>query len=457
MTGSDTHPSEGNPAPAVIYGLHDAVPWPQAVLIAFQHLLAMFVGTITPATIVAGALNLPVADRAYLINMSLVASGTGTLLQVISFRGFGGGLLSITGTSFAFITPIIAAGKIGGLGLVFGMSLTMALVPLILAPFLPRLQRAFSPVVAGTVVLLIGLLLIPTSMFGIQTPLPGSHAPYMGLTAAAVVLTLVVTFNALRPSWARLSAALLALMGGYLLCVAIGGVQSPAPGGSWFALPSPLKYGLRFDGRFVLPFGFVYLVTAIETLGDLTACSELSGEPTSGPRYWRRVRGGVFADGVNCALAALLNCFPSTTFAQNNGVIQMTGVASRRVGYICGFLLVGFGLLPGLGRWLASVPPPVIGGLTLVLFGLIAAAGIRILARAGLGQREFLIVAISLGIGLGVDLHPEALAPLPESLRLILGSGISSGGLAALVLNLILPEAPMLPARSGQSAATAGD
>ena len=438
MTESDTPASALAPPPAVIYGLHDAPPWPQALLIAFQHLLAMFVGTITPATIVAGALNLPVADKAYLINMSLVASGTGTLLQVVSFRGFGSGLLSITGTSFAFITPIILAAKTGGLALVFGMSLTMAVVPLALAPFLPRLQRAFSPVVAGTIVLLIGLLLIPTSMFGIQTPLPGDHAPYMGLLAAAVVLLLVVALNALRASWARLSAALLALAGGYGLCVAIGGVRSPA-GGAWFALPSPLKYGLGFDARFILPFGFVYLVTAIETLGDLTACSELSGQPTSGPAYWRRVRGGVFADGVNCALAALLNCFPSTTFAQNNGVIQMTGVASRRVGYLCGGLLVVFGVLPGLGRWLASVPPPVIGGLTLVLFGLIAAAGVRILARAGLGQREFLIVAISLGVGLGIELHPEALAPLPETLRLIIGSGISSGGLTALGLNLLLP------------------
>ncbi len=431
------------PSPAVLYGLDDAVPWPQAALIAFQHLLAMFVATITPATIVAGALNLPIADKAYLINMALVASGTGTLLQVMSFRGFGSGLLSITGTSFAFITPIILAGQRGGLSLVFGMSLAMAVVPLALAPFLPRLQRAFSPVVAGTVVLLIGLLLIPTSMFGVQTPLPGTHATSMGLLAAAVVLALVVALNVLRVSWARLSAPLLALVGGYLVCLAVGGVQNPTTGGAWFALPHPLRYGLSFDVRFILPFGFIYLVTAIETLGDLTACSELSGQPTSGPPYWRRVRGGVFADGVNCVLAALLNSFPSTTFAQNNGVIQMTGVASRRVGYLCGAMLIGFGVLPGLGRWLASVPPPVTGGLTLVLFGLIAAAGVRILARAGLGQRESFIVAVSLGLGLGVGLHPEALAPLPETLRLMVGNGISSGGLAALGLNLVLPATPI--------------
>ena len=440
MTASDS-PALADPvmASAVVYGLNDRMPWPQAAVVAFQHLLAMFVGTITPATIVAHALNLPFADRAYLINMSLVASGTGTLLQVMSFRGFGSGLLSITGTSFAFITPIILAGKTGGLSLVFGMSLAMSVVPMALAPFLPKLQRAFSPVVAGTVVLLIGLLLIPTSMFGIQTPLAGHGSPALGLVASGIVLTLVIVLNALRYSWARLSAALLALLGGYGLCLLVGGVQAPV-GGAWFALPQPLKYGLSFDASFILPFGFVYLVTSIETLGDLTASSELSGEPTSGPLYWRRVRGGVFADGVNCALAALLNCFPSTTFAQNNGVIQMTGVASRRVGYLCGAMLVGFGVLPGLGRWLASIPPPVTGGLTLVLFGLIAAAGIRILTRANMGQREFLVVAISLGVGLGVDLHPETLAPLPGSLKLIFSSGISTGGLVALGVNLLLPR-----------------
>ena len=169
---------------------------------------------------------------------------------------FGSGLLSITGTSFAFITPIILAGKTRGLSLVFGMSLSMAVVPLVLAPFLPRLQRAFSPVVAGTVVLLIGLLLIPTSMFGIQTPLPGEHLPATGLLAAGVVLALVVIFNALRLSWAKLAAALLALLGGCLLCLLVGGVKAPDTGGAWFALPQPLKYGLSFDAGFILPFGF---------------------------------------------------------------------------------------------------------------------------------------------------------------------------------------------------------
>ena len=189
-------------------------------------------------------------------------------------------------------------------------------------------------------------------------------------------------------------------------------------------------------------------MTAIETLGDLTACSELSGQPTSGPVYWRRIRGGVFADGVNCALAAVLNCFPEHDLRaeQWRDSDDRRGQPPGRFRVRGLLLVIVFGVLPGLGRWLASVPPPVIGGLTLVLFGMIAAAGIRILTRAGLGQREVLIIAIALGLGLGVDLHPEALAPLPDSLKLIFSSGISTGGLAALLLNVILPRPPVVAA-----------
>lgn len=400
----------------------------------------MLVGAITPPAIVASALGLDFDERAYLLSMSLLASGIGTLVQVTAFRGIGTGILSITGTSFAFITPLILAGQTGGLPLMFGMALAMAPVEIALAPFLPRLQKVFSPVVSGTVVLLIGILLIPTAVMGVQAPLPGDHAPIVGLGLAFLVIVTVVTLNAVKSNWTRLSAALLALLGGYLLCYLIGAVKSPEAGGSWIVLPVPLKYGLDFSWAFVLPFGFLYLVTAIETIGDITACSELSGEPIKGPLYWKRIRGGVLADGVNSAVAALLNCFPNTTFSQNNGVIQLTGVASRRVGWLCGALLVFFGLVPGLGRWLASVPGPVMGGLTLVLFGLIATAGIRILMRAHLDHRGLMILATALGVGIGIGFAPEVLDPLPETVRLVFSSGISTGGMVALLLNLVVPR-----------------
>ena len=290
------------------------------------------------------------------------------------------------------------------------------------------------------VVLLIGLLLIPTTISGMSPPTDAGLHPITNLAIAGGVLLLVLGFSAIHVPWARMSAALLALLAGYLFCMVVGMVEKPEISGGWLAFPVPFKYGLAFDWALVLPFGFMYLVTTIESMGDFTACSELSGEPTSGPIYWKRIRGGVMADGINSAIAACLNSFPNTTFSQNNGVIQLTGIASRQVGFFAAGILIFFGLVPGIGSWLASVPPPVMSGLTILLFGLIATAGIRILMRAHLDHRGLLILAVSLGVGICIGFEPKVVEPLPDTIELVLGSGITSGGLTALLLNMILPR-----------------
>ena len=424
----------------ILYGLNDVLPVPKAFLAALQQVLAMFVGTITPPTIVATALNLPFEQKAYLISMSLLCSGLGTLVQVTAFGRVGSGLLSMTGTSFAFVTPLIHAGEVGGLPLMFGMALLLSPVESILAIFLPKLKQVITPLVTGIVVLLIGLLLIPTTIYGLTPIEDGSFHPITNLAIAAGVLLVVLVFSSLRVPWARMSAALLALMSGYLLCMFIGLVKMPETSSSFLAIPIPFKYGLAFDWSFVLPFAFIYMVTTIESVGDFTACSEISGEPTSGPLYWKRIRGGVMADGINSAIAACLNCFPNTTFSQNNGVIQLTGIASRQVGFYAGGILIFFGLVPGVGQWLASVPQPVMSGLTILLFGLIATAGIRILVRTPLDNRSLTILAVSLGIGVIVGFDATILAPLPDGIERIFSSGITCGGVTAIVLNLVIPR-----------------
>jgi xanthine permease XanP len=175
-------------------------------------------------------------------------------------------------------------------------------------------------------------------------------------------------------------------------------------------------------------------------VGDVTATCQLSGLSTQGDSYWSRIRGGVMADGVNSMLAACLGIFPNTTYAQNNGVIQLTGVASRQVGcYMCGFLLL-FGLLPVFGRYLAIMPPPVLGGLSLVLFGFVATGGIRILYYSRLTPREWMILAVGLGVGIGVGSAPEVLDVLPVSIAQMFHSSVVTGGLVALVLNAVLPH-----------------
>ena len=215
---------------------------------------------------------------------------------------------------------------------------------------------------------------------------------------------------------------------------------SRAGEGELIAIPQPLKYGLDFDIGLFIPIAFIFLVTAIETSGDLTANSVIAGQPVKGPVYLRRIKGGILADGVNSALAALFNTFPNTTFSQNNGVIQMTGVASRHVGMYIGGILVLLGFFPFVGQLFLLIPKPVLGGATLVLFGTIAVAGIRILATQEIDRRKVYIMAVSFGLGLGVTLVPEATQNLPAFLKQVVATPITLAGLSAILLSLAIPE-----------------
>ena len=206
-------------------------------------------------------------------------------------------------------------------------------------------------------------------------------------------------------------------------------------------IPIPFNYGFAFNWTAFIGVAFIYVITTIESTGDLTATSMLSGEPVEGEIYMERIKGGVLGDGVNSAIAAIFNTFPNTTFSQNNGVIQMTGVASRFVGMYLAVFLVILGLFPVIGGFFRSLPNPVLGGATIVMFGTVAAAGVNNIASMGrLGRREMLIVAVALGIGMGLAFVPEVLSQTPKAIQQIFGSAITSGGLAALILNLVLPK-----------------
>jgi len=425
---------------AVLHGLHAKMSHGGAALVGLQHVLAMFVGIITPPLLISRALDFSPNQTAYLVSMALVASGLATLVQVRRFGPLGSGLLSVQGTSLAFITPLIQAGQLGGLPLMLGMSLALSPVEMVLSRFLTRLRRILTPLVSGVVVLLIGVSLVPVGVKGVAAGLAGGAPPWAGLAVAALVVGVVVALHAVQRPWARVAAVAAALLVGYAVCVFAGYVEyRPPTWGSWVVVPIPFKYGLGFRWEFVPPFLLLYLITAIESIGDLTATAQLSGEPIQGPVYWDRIQGGVLADGFNSALAAACNSFPNTTFSQNNGVIQLTGVASRQAGFwVAGFLCL-FGLFPAVSGWIAVMPEPVLGGITLLLFGFVAAAGVRILKQVELTHTNMLILATSLASGIGVQTVPEVLDPLPETLRLVLSSGITTGGLIALLLNVFLP------------------
>ena len=439
------------PLSGMIYRLEDRPPNGPAILAAIQHILASIVGIVTPALIIGGVLGLG-EHIPYLVAMSLFVSGVATFIQCRRFGPVGSGLLSVQGTSFAFVGAILAAGFAvkgrGGtpediLAMIFGLCLVGCLVEIGLSQFVGRLRRIITPTVTGIVITIIGLSLVKvgfTDFAGGATAGEALGEPVNLLLGFIVVAAiLVLTFQ--RNPTVRISAIMAGLVIGFVVAALLGKVDfSSAGSGPLIALPIPFRYGIDFDLALFLPIAFIYLITAIETTGDLTANSIIAGEPVRGDLYMARIKGGILADGVNSGLAAIFNTFPNTTFSQNNGVIQMTGVASRHVGMIIAVILIVLGFFPVIGNAFLLVPKPVLGGATLVLFGTIAVAGIRILASEPIDRRKAYIMAVSFGLGLGVTLVPDATQHLPDFIRQVFATPITLSGLSAIILSLVIPE-----------------
>ncbi len=446
-----THPDE--PGTDLLYGLDVRPPLRETLFVALQHVFAVFVGMITPPLVIAGSLKLGSADTAYLVSMSLFVSGAATILQVSRLGPIGSGLLSIQGTSFTFIAPIIsvagsamAAGATAAqaLGGIFGLCMAGALVVVLVSRFILRASAVITPVVTGTVVTLIGLTLIEVGMVsvggGYGARADGSFGSLQNLGLAGLVLLVILVFNTSRSPRLRMLSVVLGLLAGYIAALVLGRLNlSAVRTAPWLNVPLPFRFGVSLDFSAILPFLFMYLITVMESIGDLTAPSSLTGQPISGPVYFRRLQGGLLADGINSLVGACLNSFPSTTFAQNNGVIQLTGVGSRYVGIFIGGILMLLGLIPAVGVLVQALPPSALGGATLILFGMVAASGIKILAGVPMNRRNVVILATSLGVGLGVSFVPEITQALPTMARNALSSGIATGGMCALLMNIVLP------------------
>lgn len=434
----------------LVYGLDDVPPPSRAALAAIQHVLASIVGIATPSLIIGAALGLG-EHLPYLLAMSFFVSGVATFIQCRRIGPVGSGLLSLQGTSFAFLGAILAAGlavkNAGGtpedmLAMIFGLCLAGCVVEIVLAQFLDRLKRIVTPTVTGIVITVIGLSLVQSAFTDFAGGANAGDAlgSSLNLAIGSIVIAVILAMTFAGPQILRISAIMIGLVAGTVLSGFFGMVSlASLSGAQFFALPVPFRYGLDFDFGLFIPIAFLYLVTAIETSGDLTANSIVSGQPVEGPVYLQRIKGGILGDGVNSGIAAIFNTFPNTTFAQNNGVIQMTGVASRHVGlWVAGFLVV-MGLFPVVGAFFLVIPKPVLGGATLVLFGTIAVAGIRILASESIDQRRVYIMAVSFGLSLGVILVPAATQHLPDLLRQVVATPITLAGLSAIVLSLAIP------------------
>ena len=408
---------------------------------------------VTPALIVGTALQLSPETNAYLVSMAMIASGVGTWLQVNRYGMVGSGLLSIQSVNFSFVTVMIAIGtsmRADGvdeellLSTIFGISFAGAFLVVGSSFILPYLRRVITPTVSGIVVLMIGLSLIKVGIIdfggGFSAKSSGTFGDYQNIGVGLLVLLVVIGFNCCKSPLLRMGGIAIGLIVGYICALFLGMVDfSQMSKAAFITIPVPFKYGFSFNFAHFLVVAIIYLLSVLEAVGDLTATALVSGQKIQGQEFQSRLKGGVMADGLVSVAASAMSSLPLTTFAQNNGVIQMTGVASRHVGKIIAVILVILGLFPGIGWFFTTIPAPVLGGAMTLMFSMIAIAGIRIILSNGLRRRETLIVATSLGLGLGVSYDPAVFHVLPTSLYALAENPICMGGVTAIILNLIIP------------------
>ena len=440
--------------PDLIYKLEDRPPFFDALVGALTHLLAIFVPMVLPAIIVGSALKLSPEATAYMVSMAMVASGVGTFLQVNRFGCVGSGLLSIQSVNFSFVTVMITAGlamQKGGtpesvmLSTLLGVSFVGSFLVIGASRLLPYLRKVITPVVSGIVVLMIGLSLVKIGIIdfggGFAALNDGSYGSLKNIGVASLVLAVVLFFNCSKNPLLRMGAIAIGLIVGYLVALALGMVSfSVLEKAPIFTLPQPFKFGFTFEWHAFIAAAMIYLLSVLEAVGDITATSMVSDQPIEGDEFTSRLSGGVLADGLVSTIACAFGSLPLTTFAQNNGVIQMTGVASRHVGRYIAVILVVLGLFPIVGFAFTTIPSPVIGGAMTLMFAMIAIAGIRMIMLNALDRREAVIVATSIGLGLGVAFMPEVFKHLPTWAENLVNNPICVGGVTGIVLNTLIPQ-----------------
>ncbi|MDB2150207.1 nucleobase:cation symporter-2 family protein [Clostridium butyricum] len=422
----------------LMYGINDKPKLTMQILLGLQHIFAAFGGIIVVPLVIGSALGFDAATSTALMSATILAAGIATFIQSKGIGPIGSKTACIMGTDFTFATPAIAVGSVAGLPGIIGATILGALVEVILSFFIKPIMKFFPPLVTGTVICLIGLTLLPVS---IDWAAGGSGASDYGsminIAIAAFVMIFTILLNHYGKGIISSASILIGMIVGYIICIPLGMIDfSTVKEASWISFPKIFQYGVDFNFKYVIPFIPAYLVTTIETVGCLKAISQVSGIEDDP----KRIGKGVLSDGVGSAIAGCLGTFPNTSFSQNVGIIPLTKVASRYVAIMAGILLVILGLLPKFAALINIMPQPVLGGVGIVMFGTVAAAGIQTLSSVKLTNKNLLVIATSIGLGLGVTFRPEILSSLPEWMTMIFSSGISTGTIVALVLNIILKE-----------------
>ncbi|MHA6626337.1 nucleobase:cation symporter-2 family protein [Pseudonocardia sichuanensis] len=430
-------------APADRHPVDEVLPAGPLFVYGLQHVMSMYAGVIAVPLIVGGALGLPFAELAYLLTAALLVSGLATLLQTLGVWRIGSRLPIVQGTSFAAVASMLAIGTgagggNAGLTAIFGAVLVAGVIGFLLAPLFNRLLHFFPPVVTGSVITVIGVSLLPVA---IKWAGGGAGAPDFGAPAhiglAGLTLLIILLIYRFLPGFFGRIAILAGLALGTLAAWPMGMTDFSEVGqAAWFAVSTPFHFGVpTFGVAAIISMTLVMLVIMTETTADILAIGEVVGRPADG----RTVVGGLRADCLATAVSGgLLNAFPCSAFAQNVGLVAITGVKSRFVVACSGAILVALGLVPKFGAVIASVPLGVLGGAGLALFATVAASGIRALSRVDYeGNANLVIVAVSIGMGVVPIAVPGFYHEFPAWFQTIFDSGISAAAVTAVLLNIL--------------------
>lgn len=415
-------------------------PLQEAIPLGLQHIFAMFASNIAVPMIIAGIVGITGADLTVLVQSAMIVAGIATIIQCYPIGKVGAKLPVVMGTSFGFLPTNIAIASSFGISGLLGANLVGGLFCTVLGFFLKPLRRFMPSIVTGTVVLTIGLSLLPT---GIQSIAGGNGSPTFGSplnwTIGLIVMFVVLGLNQFSKGFTKTSSILIGIIVGYIIAIPLGMVNfDPIKSAGWFSIPKPFYFPLTFHMAAILPMMVMFIVTAVETVGDVSAITMGGADREATDR---ELSGSVIANGLGSALAAIFNALPNTSFSQNVGMIAFTKIMSRFVVAIGAVFLILAGLVPKLGALISTIPTSVIGGASLVIFSQITLTGINILTSKPLTDRAKVIVGLSLAFGLGLSQVPAAMANFPQFVKLIFGgSGIVIACLVAMVLNIVIPE-----------------
>jgi xanthine permease len=405
--------------------------------LGLQHVLAMYAAAVVVPLIVGGAIGLTGEQLTYLVSVDILMCGIATILQAFSNRFFGIGLPVVLGCTFTAVGPMIAIGSQYGISAIYGAIIVSGIFLIIFAGFLGKLMKFFPPVVTGSVVTIIGITLVPVAMNDMAGGVGSTDfGSLSNLGLAFLVLGIIIFIYKFFTGFIRSISILLGLVIGTVIAAFMGKVSFQAVGeADWFHMVQPFHFGApTFEFTPIVTMLLVVLVGVVEAAGVYFAVADICNRKLTEQDFAKGYR----AEGIAILLGGIFNAFPYTTYSQNVGLIQLSGVKSRSVIYACGGMLITLGFIPKVAALTTVIPKPVMGGAMLAMFGMVMAYGIKMLAKVDFAKQEnLLIVACSVGIGLGVTAVPGFFEHLPENLRILTGNGIVVGGFMAVLLNIV--------------------